>query len=228
MARTIPDDRLQRLAEVAIEVFINRGYRLTQMEEVAKALGVSKGSIYNYVESKEALFAFCLKTTAQDPDAMTATLPIATPKKGALLRELKRESVTLRSRDLLTQALKRKRSTDIEKELSEIIGEMYDENQRFAVVIKLIETAVNHPELSTGWQQIGRVDHRDRLQEYLESRVRSNQLRSFPDMRVRTRFIIECIATWAMHIRWDPSPEEFELQIAKENLVDVLVRGMIA
>ena len=56
MARSIPEDRLERLVDVATQVFIEQGYARTQMADVAAALGVAKGTLYGYVESKEALF----------------------------------------------------------------------------------------------------------------------------------------------------------------------------
>src|SRR5437016_13389998 len=55
MARQ-PETRLSDLIEAAIEVFIAKGYRRTQMADVARAARVSQGTLYNYVESKEALF----------------------------------------------------------------------------------------------------------------------------------------------------------------------------
>src|SRR5438093_4646249 len=56
MARRFPDDRFERLIDCAADVFIDRGYRRTQMADVAAALGVARGTLYLYVESKEALF----------------------------------------------------------------------------------------------------------------------------------------------------------------------------
>jgi AcrR family transcriptional regulator len=71
MTRKRPDDRIERLVEIATEVFIaSQGYQRTQMDEVARQLGVSKGSLYLYVESKEALFDLCVRY-ADDPDAVT-------------------------------------------------------------------------------------------------------------------------------------------------------------
>lgn len=46
MARRIPEKRLQDLIDCAARVFIERGYRQTQMEEIASALGVAKGTLY--------------------------------------------------------------------------------------------------------------------------------------------------------------------------------------
>jgi len=55
MARRIPENRFDELVRGATEVFIARGYRLTQMSDVAEAVGVAKGTLYGYVESKDAL-----------------------------------------------------------------------------------------------------------------------------------------------------------------------------
>ena len=55
MARTIPPDRFQQLVDCATQVFIERGYAHTQMADVAEAMGIGKGTLYLYVESKEAL-----------------------------------------------------------------------------------------------------------------------------------------------------------------------------
>ena len=45
-----------QLLDSATRVFIARGYRRTQMADVAREMGVSAGALYGYVESKEALF----------------------------------------------------------------------------------------------------------------------------------------------------------------------------
>lgn len=41
-ARSIPSDRFERLIEVATRTFIAKGYRQTQMADVAEALGVAE------------------------------------------------------------------------------------------------------------------------------------------------------------------------------------------
>ena len=51
---------VQRLLGVAVEVFIARGYDGTSMEDLARATGITKSSIYHHVESKEQLLRLAL------------------------------------------------------------------------------------------------------------------------------------------------------------------------
>ena len=63
---------------------------------------------------------------------------------------------------------------------------------------------------------------------WLEARMRAGQVRPFPDPRLPARFVIESIATWAMHIKWDVSPQAFDEKAARDNVVEFLVRGLVA
>lgn len=45
----------QTIKEVALELFARYGYHSTSISQIAKEAGVSKGLMYNYFESKEAL-----------------------------------------------------------------------------------------------------------------------------------------------------------------------------
>ena len=56
MPRVTPTDRLPKLLDAAAEAFIEHGFVRTQMDDIADRLGVSKGTIYRSIESKEALF----------------------------------------------------------------------------------------------------------------------------------------------------------------------------
>ncbi|MET8760767.1 helix-turn-helix domain-containing protein [Lentzea sp. NPDC004782] len=44
-----------RLVSAAAETFIAHGFQRTQMQDVADVLGVAKGTVYGYVENKDAL-----------------------------------------------------------------------------------------------------------------------------------------------------------------------------
>ena len=73
MARKTPTDRLPQLIACATKMFIEQGYRRTQMEDVAAALGVAKGTLYLYVESKEALFDLVVRCADAEPPLINTT-----------------------------------------------------------------------------------------------------------------------------------------------------------
>ena len=50
-----PDTRMHALLEAALEVFAQRGYHTARLDDVAEAAGVTKGAIYHYFDTKEAL-----------------------------------------------------------------------------------------------------------------------------------------------------------------------------
>jgi AcrR family transcriptional regulator len=50
------DARPQELLAAALDLFVERGYASTRLEDVAKRAGVSKGTLYLYFTNKEELF----------------------------------------------------------------------------------------------------------------------------------------------------------------------------
>ncbi|MBO6949525.1 MAG: TetR/AcrR family transcriptional regulator [Rhodospirillales bacterium] len=49
-------NKQDRILDAAIDVFVQRGYADTRMDEVAEKAGVAKGTVYLHFASKEALF----------------------------------------------------------------------------------------------------------------------------------------------------------------------------
>ncbi|HEX6358559.1 TetR/AcrR family transcriptional regulator [Actinophytocola sp.] len=54
-------ERERQMIEVAEEIFAERGYLATSMDEVAERVGVSKPMIYEYFGSKEGLLVACIR-----------------------------------------------------------------------------------------------------------------------------------------------------------------------
>jgi AcrR family transcriptional regulator len=67
-AETVPRRRydLESLLGVAVAVFTARGYDGTSMEDLARASGLSKSSLYHHIEGKEQLLRLALER-AVDP-----------------------------------------------------------------------------------------------------------------------------------------------------------------
>ena len=51
----IREATIQKIMEVALELFANEGYFQSSISKIAKKAGISKGLMYNYFESKEDL-----------------------------------------------------------------------------------------------------------------------------------------------------------------------------
>jgi AcrR family transcriptional regulator len=49
------------LVDHALDLFVEKGYAATRLEDVALAAGVSKGTLYLYFDSKQALFAAVMR-----------------------------------------------------------------------------------------------------------------------------------------------------------------------
>ena len=57
------DARPEEIVAAALEVFVERGFAATKLEDVARRAGVTKGTIYLYFANKEALFKAVVRET---------------------------------------------------------------------------------------------------------------------------------------------------------------------
>jgi len=140
MARQIPEHRFNELVDAATEVFIARGYRLTQMSDIAEAVGVAKGTLYGYVESKQALFYLCLlHADRKAPLKSPAVLPVPTPRPGELAAGIKQRLADRSIPRALSEALEQDLAEDPRSELEAVVRELYATLERFHRSIKLID-----------------------------------------------------------------------------------------
>ncbi len=58
------DDRRIALATAALDEFYEKGFAAARMEDIARRAGLSKGAVYLYFDSKEALFEAVVETFA--------------------------------------------------------------------------------------------------------------------------------------------------------------------
>jgi len=227
MARRIPENRFDELVRAATAVFIARGYRLTQMSDVAEAVGVAKGTLYGYVESKDALLWICLRSADEaGPIPLPETLPIRALPQGQIGIQVKQALGAELAQPMLSAALKRERAEDPNEEMGAIIGELFDLMFENRHRIKLLDRCMDHPELEDLWQTQGREQSRLALARYIERRVAAGQIRPVQNIRLAARIVIETVATWAVHIHWDRAPEEFDAAESRSNAIEFLVRGL--
>jgi AcrR family transcriptional regulator len=228
VARTIPEGRFSQLIEVATKTFVARGYRLTQMADVAEALGVAKGTLYGYVESKEALFDAAVRFAdglAPAPDP--GMLPLPTPATGSTVQYIQAR-LRDEARELeLVRALSRPKGTRAKSgEFESIVRDLYRRMSRNRYALKLVDRcAVDHPELAAVWFEQGRYGQVALLATYLEKRVAAGGMRPAPNVQLAARMVLETIALWAIHMPWDASPRSFADDEVEKAVVDLLVHA---
>jgi AcrR family transcriptional regulator len=229
MARSIPESRLKDLLDCATRVFIAQGYRRTQIADVAAALGIAKGTVYLYVESKEALFAAALRhADAEAPPVSELDLPLAAPEPGALVRELRDRVRGESIPDALASALVREAESDTRSELEGIVRQLFRLASRHRTGIELVDScARDHPELAAMFYAEGRFAQLSTLVRYLEARIHQGRIPPLLDVPVAARFVVETIATWAVHIHWDPAPQSIDPELVESSIVQLVVGGLV-
>jgi AcrR family transcriptional regulator len=225
----MPDNRLAQLVECATRVFIEQGYRRTQMADVAAALGVAKGTLYLYVESKEALFDLVLRCAdGEVPREGDMALPVRTPKSGATLAHV---GARLAERGVLPEfdaALARTRVRDVRAELESVLRELYATLARNRRAIKLVDRcAHDYPELAEIWFGSGRIAQIEALTRYLDAPSRRRQLRAVADTAVAARVILETLTFWAVHRHWDPAPQTVDEKDAEDTVIALILGAVV-
>ncbi len=227
MARRIPADRIEQLVECALRVFIEQGYARTQMADVATALGVAKGTLYLYVESKEALFDLVARyADAERPFPHPPRLPVRTPKPGATVKYVRERLAGSQVPTSLAAAIGASRG-DPRTEIATIVRELYATVAGNRRGIKLIDrSAREYPELAALWFEGARGGLIAMLTRYLEDRMRRKVLRPLPDAGVAARLLIETVVFWAVHRHWDPHPQPVEDRVAEDTVVRFIVSAL--
>jgi AcrR family transcriptional regulator len=229
MPRLIPKDRFQDLVETATAVFLEQGYRRTQVADVAARLGLSKGSVYTYVESKEALFD-CVLRHADHAERieLPETLPVPTPSAAATLEMVQRRLAEEGTLPSLTAALARARIVNVKAELETVLGELYDALARNRTAIKLLDRcAPDYPELAKVWYGGSREGSLSLLAHYLDDRARRKCLRPLGDSAISARIVLETLAFWAVHRHWDPSPQAVDEGSVRQSVLAFLTSALM-
>jgi len=228
VSRVIPPNRIERLLEVATAVFIAQGYRRTQMEDIANELGVAKGTLYGYVESKAALFDLALRCAdGRELAPSPSLLPIRTPAPGSTVEAIRARLIAETENLELLAALVRPDHPDAVAELGGIIRDLYARMSRNRYGIKLVDRcAQDQPELAEVWFGQGRWAQHAALVAYLEQRMAKGLLRQMPNTQVAARAILEAIAFWAVHRHWDPSPQAVEESDVEATLLAMTLHGL--
>ena len=226
MPRRDPRRRLSELAAAATVVFGRQGYHRTRTAEIAAAAGMASGSVFNYVESKEALFHLVFAHGFGALDETEPDLPIATPARG--------ETVGLISQHLrkvetpcLTAALDNRDPDDPRAELQGVIEERYDMLEALWPLLAVVErSAVDFPDLEEFYFRRLRVRYHDRLARYLGQRASDGHLRPTSDPTFSARIVDEAVTWFAWKRHEGRDAHQFDDELARESVVNFVCSAL--
>lgn len=208
MARPRPPDRFQQLLDAALRVFAAKGVRRTRMADIAQEMGVAPGSLYNWVESKDALFQWIVERGADDGIIETPErLPIRMPSPAVARRRLRQQLGAAFRMPALEAALAAKRPADARAELEGVLREVYAQVERARRPMVVVErSAIDVPELFELYFVTLRRDFFARFAGYVSQRQRAGHFRSGLDPQAAARFAVESIVYFARHRFGDQDP----------------------
>jgi AcrR family transcriptional regulator len=152
--------KVDQILEAANRLFLAHGYATTTMDEVARAAGVSKATLYVYFKGKNELFAAIVKASG---DSFTHLLV-----EGGAGREPVRARLLRCGRAILTLLL----APEIVSSYRMVVAE-----------------AARHPELGRIYYENGAARLLDRLEEFFAEAMRRGDLRRAHPRRGAEQFI---------------------------------------
>lgn len=227
----ISGKRLQELVAAALDVFCRRGYERSQVADVAKVMGVSPGTIYLYVEGKEALFDLVIRhNAAQNSDWLEdLEIPIPTPPPGATVDFLREVLDRKGQWPVLEAALSIPRAPDIRSELDHVVREQYQLMRRHrAGLVLLMRSALEFPGLADVFVLGLRKRLLDSLGVYVESRIEAGQLRPLANVPATVAVLTQTIAWANLQRPFDPGLSAFTEQSIEDSTVDLIVSGLLS
>jgi AcrR family transcriptional regulator len=197
------------------------------MSDVAAEAGVSQGTLYNYVESKEALFGLLLDRGMGGHPPSPTELPVRGPTPDVLAARM--EGAVSRNFVLreLDEALRRRRVTDARGELAGIIDELFERTVETREAANALErSALDVPELAAVFYGKVRRELLDRFTSLIRKRVASGHYRCKEPPAI-ARMIVETVTMFGRHIYDDREAPDFDLVAARQAVRDTLVAGLV-
>ncbi|GJD48377.1 HTH-type transcriptional regulator BetI [Methylobacterium crusticola] len=165
-APAVDTDKRRQILDGAREVFLASGFDGASMGAIAKAAGVSKGTLYVYFDSKEALFEALTLEEKRTLAENLFRLDRDDPDVAAVLRRLGSSLIDAMARP-----------------------------DHVASVRMVIGASEKFPRFGRAFYEAGPVQGRSRLRAYLDAQVAAGRLRPM-DTDLAARFFLDlCAAT---------------------------------
>lgn len=192
------NQRIKDIADAATRLFLQQGYARTQIGHIAKAVGISVGTIYLDFTGKKEILHFILKCTI-DPDFIQRKF--ARPITDDLFVGLEDELIALL--DKLGNDFAAHLENDlVDYSFERLISDTFDILSRYAVGCLFIEkNQFDFKNLAENYRTFRRKFF-DTMICYMEAYIQQGTVRPLEHVELSTTLIIETLSWWAMDIRY--------------------------
>lgn len=191
--------RLDELVDAATDVFIQEGFARARIDRIARRAGTAAGTVYLYVESKEALFDLALRRALEDPTALNPPLPVPNPSRDEILTRFQQCLHAVCQLPQLWVALDHRVPGRGMGELEAILRELWTWLSRYRRAVLLVRaSAADWPGLPQRLEREFHVDAVRRLAEYLQARSAAGLLRPLVSPQATAAFILTTLAASAL------------------------------
>ncbi|MDR2977727.1 MAG: TetR/AcrR family transcriptional regulator [Streptococcaceae bacterium] len=210
--------RIKAIVEAATSLFLRQGYAQTQISHIAKAAGVSVGTIYHDFTGKNEIMHMVLKCTI-DPDFIEQDFD--KPISDDLFEGIENEIVALFKEKEAVFA----RNLENDNYCFEtLISDSFDTLARYAVGCLFIEKNQYEFTFLAENYKAYRKQFFKTITQYVSGFIREGTIRPMKHLDLSVTLIIETLTWWAMdrqYISFETSA--IPLSLAKEVCMDNLV-----
>lgn len=214
------NERIKAIADTATYLFLQQGYSKTQISHIAKAVGVSVGTIYLDFTGKKEIMHFILKCTL-NPEFINRDFD--RPITDDLFAGLENDIVEVFEKTGNDFA---KHLTDnaADYTLEALVSDAFDMLSQYAVGCLFIEkNQFDFKFLAEHYKQY-RKRFLETMTQYMAAFIKRGIVRPLEHLELSTTLIIEILSWWAMDIHYTSfETQDISPGIAKKLCLDNIV-----
>ncbi len=192
------NERIKSIASAATTLFLQQGYAKTQISHIAKAVGISVGTIYHDFTGKEEIMHFVLKCTI-DPDF--ADQDFERPITDDLFIGLEHEIISLLE-DKLEDFAGHLSDHAAAYSFESLISDTFDLLSRYAEGCLFIEKNQYDFRFLAKHYRKSRRRFLKIMTEYIMVFIENGALRPLEHIDLSASLIVQLLSWWAMGIRY--------------------------
>lgn len=206
------NQRMTAIADAAALLFLRQGYAKTQISHIAKAAGVSVGTIYLDFAGKREILHFVLKRT-MDPDFIHQDFQ--RPITDALFRDIEQEILSFFQR-MDADFASHLENGAADYSFEALISDTFDRLARYAVGCLFIEkNYFDFPRLDQCYRA-SRTKFFNTMTRYLSLFAERGEIRPLEHPDLSAALIIELLSWWAMDVHYTAfEPRDIPPELAK-------------